>query len=244
MPRFYTSEENVKGDLIHIDGQEARHILNVMRMKEGDKVVVFDGTGSEYMGFIKNTKPRSLVVQVVSRATPKVSVFPRITLAQAIPKKERMDNIVEKATELGVHSIIPVITERTVVVPGEAGARNKISRWKNISLAAAKQCGRTDIPEIGNVQNFYNLIDEIDGYDMVLMAHLSDNTIPLKEAISDFKAGKVMIFVGPEGDFTPDEITMAEKCQRCRFVTLGKRVMKSDTAGLYILSVLNYELSE
>ena len=243
MSRFFTSKENVKGDMIHIDSQEARHILKVMRMKEGDKVIVFDGSGCEYTGFIKNTKPKSLVVQVVSRATPKANEFPRITLAQAIPKKERMDYIVEKATELGAHSIIPVVSERTVVVPTETSARNKVSRWKNIALAAAKQCGRTDMLEVGNAQKFQDLVYEIDGYDMVLMAHLSDNTISLKEAISDFKAGKIIIFIGPEGDFTPEEIMMAKNSKICRFISLGKRTLKSDTAGLYVLSVLNHEFS-
>lgn len=243
MSRFFVAKENVRGNLIHIDGREARHILNVMRMKRDDRVTVFDGTGKEYTGFIKTTKPTSLIVEIITTNTPKAGGLPQITLAQSIPKKEKMDYIVEKATELGIYSIIPVISERTVVAPGEEGANTKIERWKRLALEAAKQCGRTDIPGIKDIRKFYDIIYEVGDFDLILMAHLSEDTIPLKEAISDFKSGKIIVFIGPEGDFTPDEITMARNNTNCRFVTLGKRVLKSDTAGLYALSVLSYELS-
>ena len=242
MSRFFAPKENVRGNLIHIDGQEARHILNAMRLKETDKVVVFDGTGKEYTGFIKETKPRSLLVEVVSVRMAKNEELPEITLAQALPKKEKMAHIVEKATELGVHRIIPVISERTIVKSGEDRMPGKIVRWKKIAVQAAKQCGRADVPEINYPQKFYNLIGAISDFDLALMACLSDNTQSLKEAISDFDAGKIIVFIGPEGDFTLDETKMAENIS-CKFVSLGQRVLKSDTAGLYVLSVLNHEFS-
>ena len=242
MSRFFAPAQNVKGNLIHIDGQEARHILNAMRLKEGDKVVVFDGTGKEYTGFIKETKPRSLLVEVVSVRTAKSEGLPEITLAQALPKKEKMAHIVEKATELGARRIIPVISERTVVRSGEDRMAGKIARWKKIAVQAAKQCGRADVPAIENAQKFYNLIDTINDFDLALMACLSGNTESMKEAISGFDAGKIIVFIGPEGDFTPRETKMAENTS-CKFVSLGRRVLKSDTAGLYVLSVLNHELS-
>lgn len=242
MSRFFAPKENVRGNLIHVDGQEARHILNAMRLKESDKVVVFDGTGKEYTGFIRETKPKSLLVEVVSVRAAKSEGLPEITLAQALPKKEKMAHIVEKATELGARIIIPVISERTVVRSGEDRMPGKIVRWKKIAIQAAKQCGRVDVPEIRGAQKFYNLVDVINDFDLALMACLSDNTESLKQAISGFDAGKIIVFIGPEGDFTPDEIKMAENTS-CKFVSLGRRVLKSDTAGLYVLSVLNHELS-
>ena len=242
MSRFYAPKENVKGDLIYVDGQEARHILNVMRLKESDSVVVFDGTGREYKGFIKEAGPKSLTVKVISTKEPVGEDVPQITLVQAIPKKEKMDYIIEKATELGASCIIPVMTERTVVKLDEDKAKIRVERWARLAKEAAKQCGRADVPRIEEVQKFYNVIDRVNEFDLALMACLSDNTISIKEAITDFEKGKIIVFIGPEGDFTPDEIVMA-KDTSCKYVSLGKRVLKSDTAGIFLLSILNHEIS-
>ncbi len=242
MSRFYAPKENIKGDLVYIEGREARHILNVMRLGESDKVVVFDGTGKEYTGFIKQAKTKSLVVEIITMKTPKAECLPEITLAQAIPKKEKMDYIVEKATELGARKIVPVISERTVVKPDEKKALDRVERWKKIAKEAAKQCGRTDVPEVEGVLKFYNAACNLDKFDLSLIGCLSDDSVRLRDAISGFKGGSVIIFIGPEGDFTPDEITMAKNAG-CKSVSFGSRVLKSDTAGLFALSVLNYEFS-
>lgn len=244
MSRFFAPKENIKGNNIYIGGREAKHILNVMRLKENDNVVVFDGTGKEYSGFIKEIKIKSLIVEVISTKTPKKEGLPEIMLVQAVPKKEKMDFIVEKATELGISSIAPVITERTVVSLEGDKAFDKVERWRKIALEATKQCGRADVPEIKNVQKFYNFIYNKNDADLTLMACLGEDTINFRQAISDFKRGKITFFIGPEGDFTPDEIKMAENSANCKFISLGRRVLKSDTAGLYVLSVLNYELSK
>jgi len=242
MSRFYAPRENIKGNLIHIDGQEARHILNVMRLGAGDKVVVFDGTGKEYAGFIKAVKSKSLIVEIIKVKSPKKETLPSITLAQAIPKKQKMDYIVEKATELGVAEIIPVISERTVVKVDETKSDKKRKRWQRIAQEAAKQCGRSDVPKIKETDKFYNVISNVNDYDLSLIAHLEDERVSLKEALSDFRNGKIIIFIGPEGDFTPEEILMAKETPS-KFISLGSRILKSDTAGLYALSVLNYEFS-
>jgi 16S rRNA (uracil1498-N3)-methyltransferase len=243
MSRFFAPKENVRDNIIIIDGQEAKHILNVMRLSENDKVVVFDGTGKEYTGFIKETKPKSLIVEIVSVKTPKYGKLPEITLAQALPKKGKMDYIVEKATELGASSVIPILSERTVVKIDEENNSKKTERWKKIVHEAAKQCGRTDVPEVSDIKKFYDVIEKISDFDLALMGCLSNDTINLKEAISNFSSGKIIIFIGPEGDFTPEEIKIA-KDANCKTVTFGNRVLKSDTAGLYALSVLAHEFSK
>jgi len=242
MSRFYAPKENVRGGSIYIDGHEARHILNVMRLKESDKVVVFDGTGKEYTGFVKEVKSKSLVVEIISTKTPKPKTLPEITLAVSLPKKGKMDYIVEKAVELGVSCIIPTLSERTVVKLESGKMRERQERWQKIAREAAKQCGRTDVPEVKTIQKFYNVIDDINNFDLALVACLSEDTAGLKDAIADFKGGKIIAFIGPEGDFTPDEILMT-KDTSAKLVSLGERVLKSDTAGLFLLSVLNYELS-
>ena len=243
MPRFFTPKENVKGNLIYIEGREARHITNVMRLKEEDKVIVFDGTGKEYSGFIKEVKPKSVIVEVISTKTAKVEALPEITLAQSMPKKDKMDYIVEKATELGARRIIPIISERTIIKLEEEKSSDRVDRWKRIAVAAAKQCGRRDVTEIEPIQKFYNVIDRTSEFDLTIMACLAENTWSLKKALAEFNAGKILLFIGPEGDFTPEEIKMAEDESACKFVSLGKRVLKSDTAAIFALSVLNHELS-
>ncbi len=244
MSRFYVPPEKAGEKEIVIDGKEAHHILDVMRMRDGDTVVVFDGTGNEYVGFIKeaNRTLKRLVVDVVRTERPSLRRVPEATLAQSIPKKAKMGYIIEKATELGVARVVPLVTDRTIVRPDDAGCRTKVERWRKIAVEASKQCGRTNVPGIDDVTEYRDMLTRVDQYDLVLVACLTDNTIPLKEALKGFKTGNVLIFIGPEGDFTSEEVKMAG-AENCRFVSLGKRVLRSDTAGLFLLSVLDYEFS-
>jgi 16S rRNA (uracil1498-N3)-methyltransferase len=242
MSRFFVNKENVKNNKIFIDGQEAKHLTTVMRLTEGDKVVVFDGTGKEYIGFIQSVNKKNVVVGIIETKISKKEALHNITLVQAIPKKEKMDYIVEKATELGVKKIIPVITDRTIVIFDEPKKIKRKERWERLALAAAKQCNRTDVPEIDDVTDYYQLMETISEYDVCIFAWLSDDTKPLKEVIKDIGKGNIIVFIGPEGDFTESEVDMIKENAKINFVSLGERVLKSDTAGLYVLSCLNYEL--
>lgn len=241
MSRFYVPKENIKKDHIEITGGEVHHILDVLRLREKDKITVFDGTGNEYVGFIKKVDRKSehILVEIVQTKTPLPENIPDITLVQAIPKKSKMEYIVEKAVELGVSKITPVVTARTVVRPDPTSVRRKSERWSKIAIEASKQCGRPSVPVLGEIENFENVIDQVDQYDLALLACLHNKTVPMKNALAGFKSGKVIIFVGPEGDFTPDEIELALN-NNCKLISLGGRTLKSDTAGLFILSVLGY----
>lgn len=243
MSRFYVPKESVKGKIITIAGDEAHHILDVMRLKQLDKVITFDGTGSEYIGFIKDTKPRSLTVEIIETRKISSIALAAITLIQAIPKKEKMNYIVEKATELGVHSIIPVTTERTIPVWDEAKKSTQLARWEKIATGASKQCGRSDVPEIVPVQDFKNILKSSNAYDFSLIAALSDESMQLKSALAGFTGKHIAIAIGPEGDFTPGEIAAA-KDAGFNLISLGDKVLKSDTAGLAVLAILNYEFSK
>ena len=242
MSRFYVPKENVGKNEIIVRGKEARHILDVMRLRDNDKIVVFDGTGKEYAGFIKKTDKRSrkVVIEIIRVDRPSLENTPEVTLAQAIPKKDKMDYIVEKATELGVARIIPLVTDRTIVRPGDAGGKKKIDRWRKKAIEASKQCGRRSVPDISEIRAYKDLLGSIDQYDLVLMACLAEGTVFLKKALTGFEAGRILVFIGPEGDFTPEEMRMADK-DNCKFVSLGRRVLRSDTAGLFVLAALNYE---
>ncbi|MFH1305510.1 MAG: 16S rRNA (uracil(1498)-N(3))-methyltransferase [Candidatus Omnitrophota bacterium] len=246
MSRFYVPKSKIKKNEIIIDGKEARHVLDVMRLRRKDDVVVFDGEGNEYAGFIKETvnRPKELVVQITHvKKTANKSVL-EITLAQAIPKMNRMDYIAEKATELGVTRVIPMVSERTVVRPRENACGKKTERWRKKAVAAAKQCGRRDIPVITDVEEYRDVVDKTDRYELILMACLSGNTVPLKEALDGIRASKILLFIGPEGGFSPEEIEVLTAKGNCRCVSLGARVLKSDTAGLYMLAVVGYELGD
>lgn len=242
MSRFYVPRENIRKNKIEITGNEAHHILDVMRMQNKDKVVVFDGTGNEYTGFIQevNRPDTKLIVEIISTKRPAREKQVDVTIAQAIPKKCKMEHIIEKATELGAIGIIPMITDRTIVRPGLTARKTKLVRWKKIALAAAKQCGRADIPPVEKICEFKDIVSRIDQYDLTLFACLRERSIPVKSALADFKAGRILVIIGPEGDFTPEEIRIADR-DNCKFVSLGARVLKSDTAGIFVLSILNYE---
>ena len=240
MSRFYIPRGSIKGKMITISGSQAHHILDVMRLKRLDKVVTFDGTGVEYVGFIKDAKPKSLTVEVISTRKVLKADTPKITLIQAIPKKERMDYIVEKATELGASSIMPVVTSRTIPDWNESKKASHVERWCRIAMEASKQCGRADVPTVGAIKDFKDVIKSPQAYELGLIAALSDESIRLKEALTEFKAGTIAVAIGPEGDFTTEEVTTAKEAG-FRLVNLGPRVLRSDTAGLAVLSVINYE---
>ncbi|MDD5495638.1 MAG: 16S rRNA (uracil(1498)-N(3))-methyltransferase [Candidatus Omnitrophica bacterium] len=243
MSRFFVPKQAVKGNRILISGSEAHHILDVMRLKVLDKVVAFDGTGKEYVGFIKDVKRKSLVVEVVETRSPLSKTASRITLIQAIPKKDKMDYIVEKATELGVDTVLPVMTKRTIVRWDERKSISNVSRWKRIALEASKQCGRRDIPRIGDVKDFEEALKNSSEYDLAIIAALTEERSGLKDALKGFGGGKIAIAIGPEGDFTPGEVGSAIE-NNFKPVSLGSRVLKSDTAAVAALSILNYEFTE
>jgi 16S rRNA (uracil1498-N3)-methyltransferase len=213
-----------------------------MRLKISDEVVVFDGTGTEYVAVIKEVLPRFLSLEIIETRGPSNKEIYTTTLMQAIPKKEKMDYIVEKATELGVSSIVPVMTVRTIPDWNETKMTKAVERWRKISLEAAKQCGRLDIPKILPVTDFTASVKKYTDavYDIRMIAALSDKAIKLKDALKDTRAGNIAIAIGPEGDFTPEETSLAVK-SGFKIVNLGPRVLKSDTAGLAVLAIINYE---
>lgn len=240
MSRFYVPEEAVKGSSIRISGKEAHHILDVMRLKVSDEVVVFDGTGKEYTGIVKEAGYKSLSIEIVRTRKTSSDEGYSVTLIQAIPKKEKMDYIAQKATELGIDIIIPVTTERTIPDWNESKKVNTVERWRKISLEAAKQCGRTVLPEIRPILTIEEAIKNSGGYGLKLIAALDDKAIKLKDALKAYTGGSIVIAIGPEGDFTPAEIKTAED-NGFKIVNLGPRVLKSDTAGLAALAMINYE---
>jgi 16S rRNA (uracil1498-N3)-methyltransferase len=213
-----------------------------MRLKSGDSIVMFDGKGEEFYGTINEVDPRFKKIMVVITGRKKLPSenIPYITLAQSIPKKNKMDLVAEKATELGVHRIVPMLTQRTVVRPDKRSSVKMTERWRRIAVETSKQCARAFIPEISEVTDFNEIVKSGKDYDVCLLACLGSETIHLRKAIPPRLSGKVLVLIGPEGDFTPNETEHARN-RGFSIISLGSRVLKSETAGLFVVSVLGYE---
>ena len=243
MSRFFSPPENVKGDKIFIEGKEAHHLLKVMRLKAGDEVVIFDGQGKGYQGVIIEERKKSAVVKILSEKKVEKLEEPRVTLAQALPARGKMDYLVEKATELGVDEIIPLETKRSVVKINKGKAELTRRRWEKISISASKQCGRLKLPVINRITKFPHALGKASEFDLVLFPCLNFKAVPLKKVLEDGgKIKKVLVFIGPEGGFSKEEIKQAEFVG-CKLVALGSNVLKSDTAALAMLSIIKMAAS-
>ena len=222
---------------------EAHHAFHVLRLHAGDTVNAFDGRGQEALCRITEISKDSVCLTILDRSSTPPLPF-RIALAQAVPKKN-MDMIVQKATELGVSAIAPLMSERTVVQLDEDSKR--LSRWRDIALDACKQCGSNWLPEIQAPQSIREFLNAPGRFDLKLTASLQPDAQPLKTILSNAtgllqrKAPVILILVGPEGDFTATELSLARSAG-CLPLSLGPLVLRADTAALYALSILHHEL--
>ncbi len=246
MHRFYIPPAAWNPDALALDEGESHHALNVLRLQPGEKIVVFNGEGTEATALIApDSTKRAVRLTVVHRAkTPPLPC--RITLAQAVPKGKNMDLIVQKATELGAAEIAPLLSERTVSkVEDNESAAAKQAKWQGTVIEAAKQCGQNWLPSVALPQSPKEFFAGrgAGAFDLMLIASLQHDSRHLCTYLEEHgdKPKSALILVGPEGDFTPAEIALA-KSAGCRPITLGPIVLRTETAAIYCLSVLSYEL--
>lgn len=251
MHRFYLTRKSIESGGLVLRQAEAHHCAEVLRLREGERVVVFDGEGHEYLCKIAQVAQGEIRLSETQKQTVPPLPF-RVTLAQALPKGKIMDTIVQKATELGVHRIIPVASERTVVRIDEADdqgerADRKRERWQDIVIEAAKQSGNNWLPSVEAVQSVKQLAGEIRHFDLAVVGSLQPGSKFLKYHLDDYVAERrklpasVLVCIGPEGDYTPAEISLLEGAG-CRPITLGQIVLRSETAAVYSIATLVYEL--
>jgi 16S rRNA (uracil1498-N3)-methyltransferase len=232
---------------ITLSEDESHHLVSVNRAKDGDTVVVFDGKGNEWICELAAADRKSARLKV--RFAQKARPLPwRITLGQALPLGGAMDSIVRKATEIGVSAIVPLESERTQVHLDGDRSDKKIGKWQTAALEAAKQCGNPWLPEIAPVSPASAFMESAKGYDLKLIASLQPGAKSLKAVLGQFRSAKgsapknVLWLVGPEGDFTPAEMSRS-KAAGFEAITLGPLVLRCETAAVYALSILAYELS-
>jgi 16S rRNA (uracil1498-N3)-methyltransferase len=246
MHRFYIPPEKWNSGAPLLTGSEAHHCRNVLRLEAGDKVVLFDGRGRELTAEIKSSGSSEIALRKLHEATtPPLRC--QITLGQAIPKGKNMDLIVQKAVEIGAAEIAPILSDRTVVRLDEESAAAKQAKWQTGAVEAAKQCGQNWLPRVHVPQTVAQFFQEPRRFDLQLIGSLQSDAVHLKKILAEYLAeqgdrpASVLMLVGPEGDFTPAELSLA-RSQGCRPITLGPIVLRVETASIYCLSVLSYEL--
>ncbi len=247
MHRFYIAPENWNAHPPTLTGPEAHHARDVLRVERGNRIVLFDGEGREMTAEVTDVAPAGVQLRKLHEArTPALRC--RITLAQAIPKGKNMDLIVQKAVEIGASEIAPLVSDRTVVrLDGADDAAQKQRKWRTVAIEAAKQCGQNWLPQVHPPRRVGEFFNETPRHDLRLIGSLQPDALHLKKILADYAAehrerpSSVLVVVGPEGDFSPAELNLA-RSNGCRPITLGPIVLRVETAAIYCLSVLSYEL--
>ena len=250
MHRFYISPENWNPDTLALTGSEAHHARDVLRMKRGEKLVLFNGGGREITAEIINACSSEIRLRKLHEAeTPPLRC--RIVLGQAIPKGKNMELIVQKAVEIGAAEIAPIISDRTVVQVDFESAAQKQTKWRQIAIEAAKQCGQNWLPRVRaprKLPEFFDAVEKDNArFDLRLIGSLQPDAQHLKKILADYSSQhehrpqSVLMLIGSEGDFTPAELALARR-HGCRPITLGPIILRVETAAIYCLSVLSYEL--
>jgi 16S rRNA (uracil1498-N3)-methyltransferase len=240
MPRFYVPRPRVEEGTLKIEGDQVRHIRRVLRLRRGDEIVVFNGSGKEYVGTIVEEGPSSVVITIQNIFSSRPESPLEITLAQSLLKGEKMNYLIQKATELGVKEIIPFLSSRSVPLLETSKRSKRNLRWERIAVEASKQCGRVMVPKVGPLQDYSEMLRTASPDSLRLILWEREGA-SLKGILKESEEKtKIFFIVGPEGGVSNEEV---EHARRVGFipVNLGKRILRSETAVLCFLSVLQYE---
>ncbi|MDD6339785.1 MAG: 16S rRNA (uracil(1498)-N(3))-methyltransferase [Butyrivibrio sp.] len=243
MNRFFAKTENISEDGIILDGSDVNHIKNVLRMKVGEKLMVAGGNNSNYICAIREFAEDEVMLTILETCDNDNELKAEVYLFQGLPKSDKMELIIQKCVELGVHEIIPVNMKRCVVKLDDKKTDAKIKRWNSISESAAKQSGRGIIPRVSAPVSFDEAIKLCEEMDVKLIPYeLAEGMQATTEALSKIAPGmKIGFFIGPEGGFELSEIKKAKE-NGIIPISLGKRILRTETAGLTVMSILMYHL--
>jgi 16S rRNA (uracil1498-N3)-methyltransferase len=242
MRRFFLPPENCKGDELFLTGSEAHHALHVVRVRRGESIVLLDGIGHELVCDVQQSDRDKIRLCVRERKTAAIPLC-RITLLQAVPKGKLFEAIIQKATELGAARIVPLLSERVVVHLNKNEAVRKAAKWQSIAVEAIKQCGAAWLPRVETPMTPEEFLARKEHFDLGLVGSLQPGAKHPKEYFRQGSQPKLAaIWIGPEGDFTPAELE-AIKVSGAHPITLGPFVLRTETAAIYCLSIVNYELS-
>lgn len=246
MYQFFVEPQQIVDKTVIIEGQDVNHIKNVLRMKPGAEISVSNGTdGKEYRCEIVSLEEDRVVCKLRFVKEDGLELPVKVYLFQGLPKADKMELIVQKAVELGVYEIIPVAARRCVVKLDEKREKGKLSRWQSISEAAAKQSKRRIVPQVKPVMTFEQAVEYAQEMDVKMIPYeLAEGMAKTREMIESVKSGQtVAVFIGPEGGFEEEEVQKAQQAGILP-ITLGKRILRTETAGFTVLSWLVYRLEE
>ena len=246
MPRFFVKNEQIKGTTIEILGEDVKHIKNVLRKQIGDNIEICDqDTEKSYICEIEKIGNESILTNIIEELQSYDDNI-KVDIYQGLPKADKMELIIQKSVELGVNAIIPVTMKRCVVKIDSKDELKKITRWQKIAESAAKQSGRNAIPEIKNIVNVEKIIQLIKEYDCVIVAYENEKNNTIKRELLKIKENihdkvKIAVVIGPEGGLEEKDVEILKQ-NGAKIVTLGRRILRTETVALNVLSVIMYEL--
>ncbi|MCL0067672.1 16S rRNA (uracil(1498)-N(3))-methyltransferase [Peptococcaceae bacterium] len=244
MHHFFVAPSDVEQDRVFIKGSDARHIAKVLRLIKGDKITVSDGAKNLYKVELANVALNVVECRIIESISIETQPYFKLTLMQCLPKSSKMELVIQKGTELGVSCFVPLMCKRTIVKLDEKSIKTKLRRWKKIAYEAAKQSRRLTVPEVLEPVSLREAIEKIDEKALILMPWEGEQAVLLKDVLSEYeKLNRAYVIIGPEGGFETEEVELAKK-HNAKIVSLGKRIMRAETAGLYVASVLVYLFGE
>ena len=246
MHRFYVEQDLIRENYISIIGSDVNHIKNVLRLRQGDEIVICNGQGKDYYCIINEVSDNEVVAAIDAVKDTAAELKSRIALFQGLPKKDKFELIIQKAVELGAAEIVPVMTGRVVVkLEDKKKEEKKMQRWQAIAMEAAKQSGRGIIPAVRPVHSFFDAVKALSRMELALIPYEKATDINITRELLGKIANysQIGVFVGPEGGFEADEIRLAIE-HNIRPITLGRRILRTETAGLAILSMMMLMLEE
>lgn len=245
MHKFFVPIDNFYNEKVIIEGDDVKHIYKVLRLEEGQEILINDLHGKEYKCKLIDVNKKEVTANIIEEVSISKESPIEISLFQGLPKSAKMDLIVQKNTELGVSHITPIITKR-VIVKTELKEYKKLDRWNRIALEACKQCKRSLIPTIEEPLEFDNLLAKLNEFDLVLVPYENAENHGIKYVMNniDIKCVRsVAIIIGPEGGFEEDEIELLRE-NGSYVITLGPRILRTETAGFTAVSLISYELGD
>ena len=249
MPKFFVKQEQIEENKITIKGQDVNHIKKVLRAKIGDEIQICNcQNGENFLCSIDTIDDENISCKIDEKIDEKIESNIEVTIFQGLPKADKMELVIQKAVELGVYDITPIEMKRCVVKLNEKDKRKKQERWQKIAEVAAKQSGRNRIPRINDIVSVKNICNLCTKYDIVLVAYEKEKDNKLKKELEKIKEKltkdlKIAVLIGPEGGIDDSEIKILKE-NGAKVVTLGKRILRTETVALNVLSILMYELEE
>lgn len=247
MPKFFVTQEQIKDKKINIIGNDVKHIKNVLREKVGNNITICNTTNEkDYLCKISSIQNDKIECEILEQINNNTEPKTKITIFQGLPKSDKMELIIQKSVELGVNEITPIETKRCVVKLNDKDKEKKILRWQKISEVASKQCGRNQIPKINNIIKIEEISKISNNYDFILIAYENEEETTIKKELEKIKKSKqenlkIAIIIGPEGGLEKKEVENLQQIGAIS-ITLGKRILRTETVAMNILSIILYEL--